>query len=44
MFDDEIQAWNYGPVIPVIYHKYKKDREPILYTSKNCSYEIFSLV
>lgn len=44
MFDDETQAWDYSPVIPVIYHKYEKDRKPILYTSKNYSYEIFSPV
>ena len=23
MFDDEIQAWDYGPVIPTVYHIYK---------------------
>lgn len=23
LFDDEIQAWIYGPVVPTIYHKYK---------------------
>ena len=22
-FDDEIEAWNYGPVVPAIYFKYK---------------------
>lgn len=23
LFSDEIQAWDYGPVVPVVYHKYK---------------------
>lgn len=23
MFDDKFQAWQYGPVIPIIYHEYK---------------------
>lgn len=23
LFSDEIQAWPYGPVVPVIYHEYK---------------------
>ena len=23
LFDDVIRAWNYGPVVPEIYHKYK---------------------
>ena len=23
LFDDEIQAWTHGPVVPVLYHKYK---------------------
>ena len=23
LFDDEIQAWKHGPVVPSIYHKYK---------------------
>ena len=23
LFDDEIQAWDYGPVIPEVYHTYK---------------------
>lgn len=22
-FDDDIEAWDYGPVVPVVYHKYK---------------------
>lgn len=25
MFDDEILAWEHGPVVPEIYHKYKKN-------------------
>ena len=25
LFDDEIQAWDYGPVVPVIYYKYKRN-------------------
>lgn len=24
LFSDDIQAWQYGPVIPSVYHKYKK--------------------
>lgn len=24
LFTDEIQAWQYGPVVPNVYHKYKK--------------------
>lgn len=24
LFDDEIQAWEYGPVVPAVYHEYKK--------------------
>lgn len=24
IFIDDIEAWNYGPVVPTIYHKYKK--------------------
>lgn len=24
LFSDDIQAWQYGPVVPSVYHKYKK--------------------
>lgn len=24
LFDDEIRAWNYGPVVPSVYHEYKR--------------------
>ena len=27
LFDEQIEAWNYGPVVPVIYHKYKVYRK-----------------
>lgn len=23
LFDEDIEAWNYGPVVPSVYHKYK---------------------
>ncbi len=24
LFEDDIQAWAYGPVVPNVYHEYKK--------------------
>jgi uncharacterized phage-associated protein len=24
LFDDRIQAWSHGPVVPTVYHEYKK--------------------
>ena len=24
LFEDEIEAWDYGPVVPSVYHEYKK--------------------
>ena len=30
MFDDEIKAWEHGPVVPTLYHKLKKfGRNPV---------------
>ncbi len=34
-FKEEIEAWNYGPVIPEIYHKYKKYGRGEIQESKN---------
>ena len=30
MFSDEIQAWEYGPVVPEVYHKFKHYGETII--------------
>lgn len=32
LFDDVIEAWSYGPVIPSVYHKYKKFGRNVLDT------------
>lgn len=38
LFDDEIQAWQYGPVIPAVYDKYKKYTNKIIPKSKVSQY------
>lgn len=30
LFTEEIQAWDYGPVVPVVYHKYKTNGDDYL--------------
>lgn len=46
LFDDEIQAWDYGPVVPVIFYKYKRNNAneitPITDISPEYSFEVFS--
>lgn len=37
LFQDSIQAWDYGPVIPSLYKKYKKVDQQIPATNKTCS-------
>lgn len=37
LFKDSIQAWDYGPVIPQLYKRYKKIDQQIPVTNKNYS-------
>ena len=43
LFPEKIQAWQYGPVIPEIYHKYKVlGRQPIEIVDEDYSASIFT--
>lgn len=37
LFSDKIQAWDYGPVVPPLYKKYKKIEQEIPATNKRYS-------
>lgn len=42
LFDDEIQAWDYGPLIPDVYHTYKicgdcRIANPVTMWTRACS-------
>jgi len=44
LFDDQIQAWDYGPVVPALYHLFKSDvkAEPILSPVTELTSGVFS--
>ena len=43
LFDDDFEAWPYGPVVPAIYHKYKVcGRNPISTESQDIDRSIFA--
>ncbi len=35
LFNDKIEAWEYGPVIPVVYHKYKSYKSSPIFSEKD---------
>ncbi|HJJ98772.1 MAG TPA: DUF4065 domain-containing protein [Methanocorpusculum sp.] len=43
LFSEDIQAWEYGPVVPSVYHTFQKfGRDPIRDVSDNCSLDVFT--
>lgn len=43
LFDEQIEAWGYGPVVPTIYHKYEKyGKNSITQVDSDFSIEIFT--
>jgi uncharacterized phage-associated protein len=42
LFDDKIEAWQHGPVVPDLYHKYKKHGDGHILPSKSFNSELYS--
>jgi uncharacterized phage-associated protein len=40
LFSETIKAWEHGPVIPSIYHKYRRGRNPIVRTDPSFSIDM----
>ena len=41
IFDDEIEAWQYGPVVPSVYNEYKYSSRNILTYNREMEIELF---
>ena len=42
LFPDEIQAWSYGPVVPNVYHEYKRHGRSAIPVPKDADLSMFS--
>jgi len=42
LFHDDFEAWNLGPVIPSVYHKYKAYADAPIKSSESIDYSVFS--
>ena len=41
LFEEEIQAWKHGPVVPVLYHKYKQYGADAIPKPVNMDFSVF---
>lgn len=42
LFNDEIQAWQYGPVTPNVYNRFKNEKSTNLYANEDFDFDSFS--
>lgn len=42
LFDEEIEAWTHGPVVPVLYHHYKGFRSERIPTPTNIDFDCYT--